>query len=292
MIFQNISYAVTVPLWLFIHLLTSPVSKPFPGTHANSVLLVPTWDLRVLPVSVTIGFIMPTVLMGLPFPDIVEPETHQYLVACWQAFPIWTVLIHYVLRVSAQFAAGKLISKDKSPRKQVHQGNSYLNDVKYIYGFVLGLCMVTHIPVLLISLLPGSIFPHSMPGLAYLSEDTFLTIYLPYFPSSMDYQIQSLVEGVHTFLIWDLAVGSLAFLLWAVLLYRNATSEKGIVDPNTSLPIYRELLLGERDTEHGQWKKLGTKIATWWVVSGPIGALTVLLWERDTIVRQKIKQGM
>lgn len=291
LIFQNISYTVTMPLWLFIHVLTSPVAKPFPGAHANSVLLIPAWDLRILPVSVTLGYLIPTVMMGLES-DVIEPETHQYLIAFWQAFPVWTVITHYVLRSVCQFAAKKLFSDDSGSRSPVHLGSSYLNNVKHVYRFILGLCIITHVPVLLITLLPPSIFPSSMPSLALQAQNTFVDVYVPYVPVPVDRQVASLTEGVHTFLIWDVHVGSIAFLLWAVLLYRNATDEKAIVDLGASLPVYRELLLGERGEGSGGWRSISTKIAMWTIISGPIGALAVLLWERDTIVRQKVKQGI
>jgi hypothetical protein len=290
-IFQNISYTITAPLWLFIHLLTSPVSKPFPGTHASSVLLVPTWDLRVLPASITIGYLIPTILMGLPSPIIFKPETHQYLIAFWQAFPVWTVITHFTLRSLFKFTADMFSSKDQVSRPPSHAGNQYIRSVKHVYRFVLGLCIVTHLPTLLISALPASIFPSSTPTLELLAKNTISSVYMPYVPIPLDYQVANLTEGVHTFLIWDLYVGSAAFLLWAVLLYRNATAEKTIVDPNTSLPIYRELLLGESSKGRSDWAKLGAKITIWCTVSGPVGALAVLLWERDIITRQKIKQG-
>lgn len=68
--------------------------------------------------------------------------------------------------------------------------------------------------------------------------------------------------------------------------------EKEIVDPNTSLPIYRELLSGERYPDRHLARTLLFKVLWWTAVSGPFGALTVLLWQRDAIVKQKIKQGI
>lgn len=82
-----------------------------------------------------------------------------------------------------------------------------------------------------------------------------------------------------------------------MLLYRNATTEKAIVDPNTSLPIYRELLTGEKRRGGGEegrreWRKLGVKVVGWGMLAGPAGVVGRLLWERDSIVRLKIKQGL
>jgi hypothetical protein len=290
-ILQNISFTITTPLWLLLHLLTSPVSKPFPGTHANSVLLISTWDLRILPFSIILGYIVPSILMALPSPDLVTPETHQRLIAFWQPFPIWTVLIHQSLKQTLTYAAKKLASKENKSRDKTPLGTSYLSNAKPVYRFVLALCNLTYIPVLLITLLPTSIVPISLTYLSALSHENLASVFIPS-PPLLTHRITSLSEGVHNFLIWDLYVGSAALLLWAVLLYRNATTEKAIVDPNTSLPIYRELLLEKRGQDGMLRRKLVWKIGIWGLVGGPIGALAVLLWERDEIVRQKIKQGI
>lgn len=279
-----------VPLWLFLHILVSPVAKPFPGTHANRVLLVPSWDLRILPFSIVLGYIVPSLLMALPSPKFVDQSLHQVYIAFWHAFPIWTVGIHAITIRASQWIVKKVWDEtNRKPPKP--QGTSYLNNVKHVYRFVLALCIITHIPVVVIALLPPWVIPESTPTLALLGKNNILDIFVPYFPRP-SYRVHFLAEGVHTFLMWDLYVGAAAFLTWAVLLYRNATSEKAIVDPNKSLPIYGELFLGNRPQDAPLWRKLFPKIALWTLVSGPIGALAILLWERDAIVRQKIKQGL
>jgi len=80
-----------------------------------------------------------------------------------------------------------------------------------------------------------------------------------------------------------------------MLLYRNATTEKAIVDPNRNLPMYRELLVGEKWRDRGEereWRKLWVKVIWWGILAGPVGVVGSLLWERDSIVRLKIKQGL
>lgn len=80
------------------------------------------------------------------------------------------------------------------------------------------------------------------------------------------------------------------------MLLRNARTERAIADPEKSLPVYRELLVGEKGKGDAggekTTRKLVLKLVSWCLAAGPIGAVTVLLWERDAIVRQKIKQGI
>ena len=256
------------------------------------MLLVSAWDLRILPFSVTLGYTLPSVLMALPSPTIVSPKAHQKYIALWQAFPIWTVIIHYLLKTILPYASAKFRKSDAKSRPQSPLGASYLTSVKPVYIFVLTMCITTHIPVLMLTLTPSWLIPPiTFPVLSRLSQQSLASVYIPYFPSP-SYQVSSLAEGVHNFLLWDLYVGSAALLLWAIYLYCNATTKKATVDPNTSLPVYRELLLGDRVQDGILWRKIVWKMAIWGVFGGPIGALAVILWERDTIVRQKIKLGV
>ena len=178
-ILQNISFTITTPIYLFLHLLTSPVSKPFPGTHANSVLLISTWDLRILPVSIVLGYVVPSILMVLPSPNLVAPETHQLLIAFWQPFPIWTVLTHQFLKHTLTFVATKVTSKENKPRVNTSLGTSYLSNAKPVYIFVLTLCISTHIPVLLITVLPSTIIPTSLTYLSKLSHENLVSVFIP-----------------------------------------------------------------------------------------------------------------
>ena len=84
-----------------------------------------------------------------------------------------------------------------------------------------------------------------MPELVSLAKCNFMDVFLPYFPLPSQ-QVSNLSTGVLTFLQWDLHVGSAAILLWAVLLHRNATTEPMIGGRKASLPMYKELLAGER----------------------------------------------
>lgn len=155
--------------------------------------------------------------------------------------------------------------------------------------------MITHIPVMIITVLPASIFPELSLSFTPLFNDKFIDLFLmfhtkfsdvfvPYLPL-LSHKVPDLATGVLTFLQWDLYVGATALLLWAVLLHQNAKSEKKDASLNTSSPFHNDLLLGGIVRRH-----VSLRILVWMMVSGPMGALTVLLWERDSMIGQKIKQ--
>lgn len=244
-----------------------------------------------MPISIILGYIIPTVLMALPFPGVVSTEAHQKFIALWQPFPMWTMMIHWFLRSCSTRIL--MLQAKEGKRPLAPQGASYLSMAKHVYRFVLALCMVTHIPIFLFAVLPASVLPSSANKFAALASGSFVDVYVPHF-SLPSQKVESLPAGVLAFLQWDLYIGSTALLLWSVLLYRNATTEKTIIDPNTALPsyVYQQLLIGETGQRYGLWKKIAWKTGAWSLLAGPMGALAILLWERDEIVRQKIKQGI
>ena len=259
-IFQNITYSVTVPLWIFLHLLTSPVAKG--GSHANTIVSVSPLDLKILPFSIILGYILPAILMGLPSPSVVSTVQRQRLIALWQPFPIWCVIIQTIISTA-------LGGRAKNHDSQARNWNSYLKAAQGVYTFVTALCVVTHLPVLLLTILPQSVFPATSHHLQYLSAQSFSWVYVPYLPS-LSHQVPSFAAGVHLFLQWDLYIGGTALLMWGILLERNTTAEK--------------VALGGKGES---WARLLSRVTLRMVLAGPVGSLAMLLWERDSIVEGK-----
>ncbi len=263
---QNVSFAISTPLYLFMHLLTSPTSKPYTSANANSDLFVSTYDLAIIPISVTLGYIIPSLLMIFPAYAPIASPTHQYLVAFWQAFPLWAMLVQWTLRLLCTLVLGEDTATKTGKSPQTAASRKYLNYAGWVYTFVLTLCVVNHLPALLLSLLPLGIIPKSMPALAYLARASFKSAFIP--PLPLGQPIQGLAEGVHIFLLWDMYIGSAAGLLWAIVLYRNVSTGKQNTASNLSLVA---------------------RVITWTVLGGPVAAWTILIWERDETAKQKVK---
>jgi hypothetical protein len=263
---QNVSFAISTPLYLFIHLLTSPTSKPYTSAHASSDLFLSTYDLAIIPISVSLGYVIPSLLMILPANAPIGSPMHQYIVAFWQAFPLWTVLIQWTLKLACTFILGKDTAAKTEKSPQTTASKTYLNYAGRVYTFVLTLCMVTHIPAVILSLLPPGIVPESILTLAYLARPSFTSTFIP--PLPLGQPIQYMAEGVHIFLLWDMYIGSASGLLWAIVLYQNVSVGKQITASNVSLLA---------------------KLIIWTVLGGPVAAWTILMWERDEVVKQKVK---
>lgn len=202
--------------------------------------------------------------MALPAPLLVSSTLHQQLIALWQPFPLWTALIQWTVKALYSLFVNGNTNQESS------LGTSYLSAAKYAYGFVLVFCMITHLAALAIAIFPPSTFENSTAELIRLSQSDIFGVYVPK-PPVFGLKFPSFAEGVQNFLVWDLYVGMTAVLLWATLLYRNATSA---------------------NASWLSWPTLGFKILAWTLFSGPMGAATILLWERDAIIGQKVKQGI
>lgn len=217
----------------------------------------------ILPFSIILGYIVPSILMALPAPSIVSPTLHQQFIALWQPFPLWTIIIQFSAKIIYSVFA-------KSNSQAASLGTAYLSAAKYTYGFVLVFCILTHLPVLALTVLPPPTFKNLPAELFRLSWVDVYSVYIPD-PPYIGLEYTGLPEGVQNFLIWDLYVGLTSVLLWATLMYRNATIATA---------------------DWLSWPKLAFKITAWSLVSGPMGAAAILLWERDAIVSQKYKQSI
>jgi hypothetical protein len=157
--------------------------------------------------------------------------------------------------------------------------SNYLRTASRVYVFVLVLAIMTTVPSITLALLPPEVFPASMTEIAEL---TFVSVFVPK-PPVIGNRVVDLAEGVRNFLLWDVYIGSAASLLWGVVLYRNAFVEEDTVGKHSDQA---------RTASTVSWKTLITKIGFWTMIAGPLGALAVLLWERDTIVKRKVKEGI
>ncbi|KAJ4390952.1 hypothetical protein N0V93_004551 [Gnomoniopsis smithogilvyi] len=262
-IFQNLTYTVSVPIYLIIHLLTSPVSSvnPSPATFA-----IDTQDLFVLPLSITGAFVVPTVMMALPAPAMVSAASHYSWQAAWQIFPV------------TQSATHKLYKRITAPLSFKHNFHEQLDD---IYRAVALLSFAPQTALLAVAATPASLVPELVyryvPG---LTKEVFQHLdltkaFVPCMPwnspvyttlSSKVVSAKGLPELVKLFLQWDVYLGGTALLAWSVFVYSVARPEKSFL--SSILP----------------------KIAVYTVLGGPVGAATMLLWERDSKARQQAAQ--
>lgn len=103
---QGISFAILMPIYLAMHLFTSPTVS---GTKLATLFIDPV-ELKALPFSIVIAYIVPSILMCLPAPSIVTFDQKQWLYVFWEDWPMWTCLAQFIRTQSMR----QLSSSDKS----------------------------------------------------------------------------------------------------------------------------------------------------------------------------------
>ncbi len=89
-IWQVLTYTATAPLYLIMHLLTSPVAGASSAGSSADAIIANAADIDLVPVCVVLGLIIPSVLIGLPAPDVVsvcDPLRLDRLLADLSPFP-------------------------------------------------------------------------------------------------------------------------------------------------------------------------------------------------------------
>ncbi|RWA12406.1 hypothetical protein EKO27_g2713 [Xylaria grammica] len=272
LVFQNLTWTFTIPLYLALHLLTSPVAKlkNGDGEAARRTLFVYLWDLALLPMAVTLTFIVPGIFMSMPRLFDQTAATHYKWIAVWQPFPVWTVLGLGFLHYGCYYALGSLSPVDEENEPTTH-GHGYIVAVRGVYEFALALCSTTHLPIILLTLMPevgreflSHMFPYYAPVFRTLSFAKTFIPYPWYNAPRIDpatYQSGDLALLAQHFLHYDFYIGTLPVLLWAMYLHQRTVK-------NPSLG------------------KMLRKMGFWFLIGGPAAAAIILNWDRDAVTEE------
>ncbi|KAK5636675.1 hypothetical protein RRF57_012387 [Xylaria bambusicola] len=271
-IFQNVTWTFTIPLYLALHLLTSPTAKlkNGDGAGARRTLFVYLWDLALLPMAVTLTFIVPAIFMSMPRLFSQTAATHYKWIAIWQPFPAFTILGLGMLHYACYYALGSLSPVNEENEPTTH-GHGYMVAVRGVYEFALALCGTSHLPIVLLTVMPEAgrkflshAFPYYAPVFRSLSFSKTFIPYPWYAAPTVDpatYKSGDLAILAQNFLHYDFYVGTLPMLLWAMYLHQRTVK-------NPSLGAMLR------------------KMAFWFVIGGPAAAAIILNWDRDAVTEE------
>lgn len=303
LVLQPLGFTTFVPVYLALHLVTSPIALPFPGTHASSVLLVDSYDLFTIPLSVTYGLGLSSAMMAVPS-SAFSPWIHYVGILTWRFFPVWTFVLQATMSRCYRGVWRGVTAGGGEKAPSVSQGLVYLNSARFVFFFVQSACLLVHVSCLAWAVLPDNLldflpdwFGHWEEIYKALFSATTLGVFLPEWPLSPPTadpaDRASLMRLAGYVLRWDMYSGFGALLVWAVFLYLNAGSERllgGQALP--PLPIYKGAVEGKLGPETESLLRLAATVAGWCVAGGPVAATAWLLKERDGIVREKFKMGV
>ncbi|KAH8810635.1 hypothetical protein F5884DRAFT_779934 [Xylogone sp. PMI_703] len=254
LLIQTGGYALISPIWFLLYITTSPLAKSPARSQSTTSLRVPLSSLAALPVSLVIGYIFPSLLVMLPSPSIVSIDTRQKLIAAWQPFPIYTIIL---MGIFSTFI---------SPTTTASPGVSatYLSTANKVYTFIISFAVITNLLALLVTILPADIISTVSPAIASSITNSpvpisFFTIYLPR-PLLPSWKAVNLADAVHTFLHVDTYASAFAALAWALILRSRTITDKQISGIDLRFMV---------------------RLLVWIMLAGPFGAIAVLMWERE-----------
>lgn len=247
-----VGYACVAPLWFAYHLWASPtVTKP----KDYQLYVDSPVKIGLTPISILVGFGLPSLLMCLPAPTVVSFDTKQTWTAIQQGWSLWIGLTQFVLTVIALTVDQRASILSESSKKSQSMG--YL---RLAYAFSIMSSAASHLAPLTLSLL-AYVFP-VLFSTTYLPQLQPGRIFVPVVPFGQP-QVKTLADGALWFLQWDIVVGVSSALVWGV-----------------SLRIA---------SQHGKTSVIQTvvgviKTATLAALLGPCGAAAVAVWGRDEMV--------
>ena len=234
-----------------IHLWTSPtVVDP----DIDDLVVSPV-QLAVAPVSVLVGYGIPSFIMCLAAPTWISFEAKQAWAGIQQAWPVW-IAIAQALISSSVAVINPMVSVETEDKKK----EKTLKYLRQAYLFAVLSSVTGHLTSWGLSLL-AYIFPvlFSAGYLPMLQPSRIFKPAWPFPPARAD----TLADGALWFLQWDSLTGTSAVFLWALTLRIAAKKESG------TLP---------------QWILGLVKMGVLVVALGPAGAGVVAMWGRDELV--------
>lgn len=253
LLIQMLAYAVVTPLYLILHLSTSPIARSPSAADIN----VDMSSLISIPISIAMGYILPAVLLALPAPSVLTFDQKQIFMAVWQVFPVWVD----VLQLGTPFLVSMVSNtQKKSATSPTKASSGYIRAVRCVYLFALILAGFTHISAMTLAL-TSELFPG-------LFAAKYVGVFNPsnvFFPStiSMTTQMSSIGRGALLLLQYDGLVGSASLVLWASALFVRAYGRRRSFD---------------------RWLSFAAMIILLTALVGPVGCVVALLWARDELV--------
>lgn len=253
---QNIALNVVLPLYLVIHLSTTPTVSTM---RVRDFYIDPS-DLQSVPISLTLGFIVPAILLTLPAPSVISFNEKQNFMAVWQTFPIWVELLQWSLsffRRTAISRKAERVATSEMPDTQWHAM------LRAVYVSILAIAGSTHL-VTMTLLATLKVFPDLFGAIF----DGTLSPSAVFWPIAFSPSIKMMSIGSAALLQlqFDEIIASAAVALWAAVLLERELSQIRRVRKTYALAldfIFKTALVG------------------------PIGYAVLCIWTRDELIFEK-----
>ena len=246
------AFALFGSIYALVHLATSPLVSSRKADDYE----VDTVSTSTFPISLIIGFGLPSVLLALPAPSVLTYDQKQTFIAIWQVFPIWVEALQLVL----PFLVSTLLQG--TPKTRTSPPRQTMWALRLVYAFALAAAGITRVTTIMLSL-TSKLFPALFaPEYRGVLDPSRVFVVESFFPSK---KMKSIGEGAGQFLQYDEMTGSAALVIWSIALYLN---------------------IALRKSESGSWVALKTVSAFTASIAlfGPSGSALCFIWARDELV--------
>lgn len=204
----------------------------------------------LLPVSLTLGYIIPPVVICLPSPEVVSHHSRQGFLIAWQFFAIWTAVWQFILTTMvSDNKINRLLGTRESRQRK------FATALCYTYNFILVLTGFTHSLIVAVVLCYAFVQSYSPSAIGQLHP---LLVFQPISPF-LNEKLDAFEPGILSLLQHDTYFAGASSLVWAMYLYR-------CVKPDATFAA----LVGK-----------GTILT---VLFGPCGAALAVMKERDETI--------
>ncbi len=243
---QNAAYAVVIPFWCIVYLSTSPMVS----SRRVSNFMVDVPDLAGIAFSMILGYFLPSILMSLPAPSIIDHDLKQWLMTFWQFFPVWVSVVQGVVA----YLLPRI--EEASAVPDFHM----LRSMRVLYAGLLTAAGIGQVSTM--SLMATSKF---FPGLfapEFVGVFNPSNVFLPaaIYPST---KMPSTGAGALLLFQYDNCIGSASMALWSTTLFVN-TYRNGKTSQSKALIVLGGIMM--------------------MVLTGPLGYVTALIWARDELI--------
>lgn len=243
---QNAAYAVIMPTWCIAHLSTSRMVY----SRLLSDFLVDVPNLAGIAISMILGYVLPTILMSMPAPSIIDHDLKQWLMTFWQFFPVWVSLVQGVV----PYLLSRLGEASGAPKTYM------LGSMRVLYAGLLtaaGIGQVTTMSLMATSIFFPGLFTPDFVGVFNPSKVFMPVAISPYI------KMPSIGAGALLLLQYDHLIGSTSMALWSTVLFVN-TYRNGATKQSLALMVVGGFVM----------------IA----LTGPLGYATACIWARDELI--------
>ena len=246
---QTISFGVAIPVFLILHLSTSPICTSLQA--ADYLVDVPD-VVSILPAMV-IGFALPTVLVALPAPAILPHDRKQLFIALWQFFPLSVS----VLQQGTSFILKALARSRTIPTGSQRQS---MRALRVLYAMLLVAAAFSQISTIQLVAI-SNMFPGWFT-LEYQRMFRFFDVFVPKAIAAST-KMDSIGSGAHLLLQYDELIGSTSMVLWSLAQFAQ---------------------IRERTGRSPDMLRVGILSLSTLAITGPLGLTVALVWARDELV--------